>query len=89
MIRVFGHAKQNRTLSKIQQNTAKNSQEYTLLEQALHFEKERNKDLQNRLQVQEQQIFDLLATIKELSQGIKCLEAPKPEPLPQKRKKIF
>lgn len=68
----------------------------SLLEQALHFEQEKNKDLQNRLNEaktrldrQEQHIFELLTTIKELSQGIKCLEAPKTELLPQKRKKIF
>lgn len=85
MIRVFGHAKQNRTPSKIQQSTPKNSQEYTLLEQALHFEQQRTQDLQHRLNEaktrldrQEQQIFELLATIKDLSQGIKRLEAPKP-----------
>ncbi|WP_211278882.1 hypothetical protein, partial [Moraxella equi] len=45
MIRVFGHAKQNRTPSKIQQSTPKNSQEYTLLEQTLQFEQQRTKDL--------------------------------------------
>ena len=98
MIRVFGHAKQNRTPSKIQQSTPKNSQEYTLLEQALHFEQERTKDLQNRLneaktrlERQEQQIFELLATIKDLSQGIKRLEAPCTETPPQTlpRKKIL
>lgn len=57
----------------------------SLLEQALHFEQEKNKDLQKRLNEaktrldrQEQQILELLATIKELSQGIKRLEAPKP-----------
>lgn len=77
MIRVFGHAKQNRTSSKIQQNTPKNSEKYILLEQTLNFEKERNQDLQKRLQTQEQQIFELLATIKDLSQSIKRLEAPR------------
>lgn len=89
MIRVFGHAKQNRTPSKVQQSTAQNSQEYALLEQSLHFEQQRNQDLQNRLneaktrlERQEKQIFELLATIKDLSQGIKRLEAPK-------RKKLF
>ena len=66
----------------------------SLLEQALHFEQEKNKDLQNRLTEaktrldrQEQQIFELLATIKDLSQGIKRLEAPKADE--PKRKKIF
>lgn len=78
MIRVFGHAKPKHTPSKIQQNTPQNIQEYTLLEQALKYEKERNQDLQKRLQTQEQQIFELLATIKDLLQGIKRLEAPKP-----------
>jgi len=85
MIRVFGHAKQKWTPSKIQQSTPKNSQEYTLLEQALHFEQERTKDLQNRLteatehiHAQEKQIFELLATIKDLSQSVKLLEPPKP-----------
>lgn len=58
----------------------------SLLEQALYFEQEKNKDLQNRLNEaktrldrQEQHIFELLATIKDLSQGIKHLEAPKTE----------
>ena len=83
MIRVFGHAKQKHTPSKIQQNTPQNSQEYTLLEQALKYEKERNQDLQKRLQTQEQQIFELLATIKDLSQGIKRLEAPHANTTPQ------
>lgn len=57
----------------------------TLLEQALHFEQERTQDLQHRLteaneriHAQEKQIFELLATIKDLSQGIKLLEAPQP-----------
>lgn len=85
MIRVFGHAKQNRTPSKIQQSTPKNSQEYTLLEQALQFEQQRTKDLQHRLneaneriRTQEKQIFELLATIKDLSQSVKLLETPQP-----------
>lgn len=85
MIRVFGHAKQKWTPSKIQQSTTQN----TLLEQALQFEQQRTQDLQNhlneaktRLERQEKQIFELLATIKDLSQGIKRLEAPK-------RKKLF
>lgn len=84
MIQVFGHAKQNRTPSKIQQSTPKNSQEYTLLEQALQFEQQRTQDLQHRLteateriHAQEKQIFELLATIKDLSQSVKLLEAPK------------
>ena len=58
----------------------------SLLEQALQFEQEKNKDLQNRLNEaktrldrQEQHISELLATIKDLSQGIKRLEAPKTE----------
>lgn len=57
----------------------------TLLEQALHFEQEKNKDLQNRLNEaktrldrQEQHISELLQTIKDLSQSVKLLEAPKP-----------
>lgn len=81
MIRVFGHAKQKWTSSKVQSSTPQN----TLLEQALNFEQERTKDLQNRLteaktriEHQEKQIFELLATIKDLSQGIKRLEAPQP-----------
>lgn len=56
----------------------------TLLEQALNFEQEKNKDLQNRLteaktrlEHQEKQIFELLATIKNLSQSVKLLEVPK------------
>lgn len=81
MIRVFGHAKQKWTPSKVQSSTTQN----TLLEQALHFEQERTQDLQHRLteaneriHAQEKQIFELLATIKDLSQGIKRLEAPQP-----------
>lgn len=58
-----------------------------LLEQALTFEKQRNQDLQNRLQIQEKQIFDLLETIKDLSQSVKRLEPPKIEP--QIRKKFL
>lgn len=92
MIRVFGHAKQNRTPSKIQQSTPKNSQEYTLLEQALQFEQQRNQDLQHRLNeakerihTQEKHIFQLLETIKDLPQGIKRLEAPQSEPTPRKK----
>lgn len=57
----------------------------SLLEQALQFEQQRNQDLQNRLNEaktqldrKDQQISELLATIKDLSQGIKRLEAPKP-----------
>lgn len=80
MIRVFGHAK---TKQDNQKNTEKTTQN-TLIEQALQFEQERTKDLQNRLTEaktrldrQEQHIFELLATIKDLSQGIKHLEAPK------------
>lgn len=64
----------------------------SLLEQALHFEQEKNKDLQIRLNEaktridrQEQNIFELLATIKELSQGIKRLEEPKTEQMPRKK----
>ena len=62
----------------------------SLLEQALHFEQERTKDLQQQLneakqhlQSKETQIFELLRTIKDLSQGIKRLETPKTEALPQ------
>lgn len=57
----------------------------TLLEQALHFEQEKNKDLQNRLNEaktqldrKDQQISELLQTVKDLSQSVKLLEAPKP-----------
>lgn len=92
MSRVFGKPKTKlnklNTLHKTDQWTALNSQIW-LLEQALQFEQERTKDLQNRLTeateriyAQEKQIFELLATIKDLSQGIKRLEAPK-------RKKIL
>lgn len=90
MIRVFGHAKQKWTPSKIQQNTLQNSPEYTLLEQALQFEQHRNQDLQHRLneaneriRTQEKQIFELLATIKDFSQSVKLLEPP------QQRKKFL
>lgn len=85
--RVFGSPKKKpntlNTLHKTDQWTALNSQIW-LLEQALQFEQQRTQDLQNRLteakarlERQEQQIFELLATIKDLSQGIKHLEAPK------------
>lgn len=64
----------------------------SLIEQALHFEQERTKNLQDqlteakiRIKQQEQQIFELLATIKDLSQGIKRLEHPKTEPIPRKK----
>lgn len=85
--RVFGSPKKKpntlNTLHKTDQWTALNSQIW-LLEQALQFEQQRTQDLQNhlneakaRLERQEKQIFELLATIKDLSQGIKRLEAPK------------
>lgn len=81
MVRVFGHAKQKWTPSKVQSSTTQN----TLLEQALHFEQEKNKDLQNRLNEaktqldrKDQQISELLQTVKDLSQSVKLLEAPKP-----------
>lgn len=68
----------------------------SLLEQALRFEQEKNKDLQNRLneaktrlERQEQQIFELLQTIKDLSQGIKHLEAPQNTTTPTPRKKFL
>lgn len=84
MIRVFGHAKTKKdSPDDTQKNTPIHPQN-TLLEQALQFEQQRTQDLQNhlneaktRLERQEQQIFELLATIKDLSQGIKRLEAPK------------
>lgn len=64
----------------------------SLLEQALHFEQERTKYLQQQLneakqhlQSKETQIFELLQTIKDLSQGIKRLEAPNPKPIPRKK----
>lgn len=60
-----------------------------MLEQALKYEKERNEELQKRLQTQEQQIFELLATIKDLSQGIKRLEAPQNTTTPTPRKKFL
>lgn len=41
-------------------------------------------EAKERLQTQEAHIFERLATIKELSQGIKQLEAPK-TPEPRKR----
>lgn len=88
MIRVFGHAK---TKNNTQGYTEQHPQN-TLLEQALHFEQERTKDLQQQLnkakqhlQSKETQIFELLATIKDLSQGIKRLEAPKTEVTPRKK----
>lgn len=66
----------------------------SLLEQALNFEQERTKDLQQqlneaneRIRTQEKQIFELLATIKDLSQGIKRLEAPQTDE--PKRKKFL
>lgn len=81
MIRVFGHAKTKQDNQKDTEKTPQN----TLLEQALNFEKQRNQDLQNRLteateriHAQEKQIFELLATIKDLSQSVKLLEPPKP-----------
>ena len=91
MSRVFGSprpTKKTQWTSKNEQWTAQTellwSVQISLLEQALHFEQEKNKDLQNRLTEaktrldrQEQQILELLATIKDLSQGIKHLEAPK------------
>lgn len=86
MIRVFGHAKTKQDNQKDTEKTPQNA----LLEQALQFEQERTKDLQNRLteateriHAQEKQIFELLATIKDLSQGIKRLEAPRTETPPQ------
>lgn len=92
MIRVFGHAKTKKdSLDNTQKYTTLHPQN-TLLEQALNFEQEKNKDLQNRLTEvktrldrQEQQILELLATIKDLSQGIKRLEAPKSEATPRKK----
>lgn len=88
MIRIFGHAK---TKNNTQGYTEQHPQN-TLLEQALQFEQQRTKDLQQqlneaneRIRTQEKQIFELLATIKDLSQGIKRLEAPKTEATPRKK----
>lgn len=92
MSRVFGSPRPTKKVqwtSKIEQWTTQTEPFWTvqisLLEQALQFEQQRNQDLQNRLteateriHAQEKQIFELLATIKDLSQGIKRLEAPKP-----------
>ena len=91
MSRVFGSPKPKQKVqwtSKVEQWTAQIEQLWTvqisLLEQALHFEQEKNKGLQHRLNEaktrldrQEKQIFELLATIKDLSQSVKLLEAPK------------
>lgn len=92
MSRIFGSPKPKQKvqwISKNEQWTAQIEQlwavQISLLEQALHFEQEKNKDLQNhlneaktRLDRQEQHISELLATIKDLSQSVKLLEAPQP-----------
>lgn len=95
MSRVFGKPKTKpnnlNTLHNTDQWTRLNNQIW-LLEQALQFEQQRTKDLQQqlneaneRIRTQEKQIFELLATIKDLSQGIKRLEAPKSEATPRKK----
>ena len=98
MSRVFGSPKKSiKTNPSVQHGQELNSTEQqwthqtTLFEHIIQFEQQRNEDLQKqlkeakeRLQTQEAQIFELLATIKELSQGIKQLEAPK-TPQPRKR----
>lgn len=97
MSRVFGKPKTKsnnlNTLHNTDQWTKLNTQ-ISLLEQALHFEQERTKDLQQQLneakqhlQSKETQIFELLRTIKDLSQGIKRLEAPQTDE--PKRKKFL
>ena len=97
MSRIFGSPRPTKKIqwtSNIEQWTAQTEQlctvQISLLEQALHFEQERTKDLQQQLneakqhlQSKETQIFELLRTIKDLSQGIKRLETPKTEALPQ------
>lgn len=102
MSRVFGKPKTKpnnlNTLYNTDQWTALNSQIW-LLEQALQFEQQRNQDLQHRLNeanerihTQEKHIFQLLETIKDLSQGIKRLEAPQTDTSPQnqsQRKKFL
>lgn len=92
MIRVFGHAK---TKNNTQGYTEQHPQN-TLLEQALQFEQQRTKDLQQQLneakqqiQFKETQISELLQTIKDLSQSVKRLEAPTPEATPRKKFWIF
>lgn len=86
MSRVFGKPKTKlnklNTLHNTDQWTALNSQ-ISLIEQALQFEQQRTQDLQHRLNeanerilTQEKQVFELLQTIKDLSQGIKQLEPP-------------
>ncbi|OBX86541.1 hypothetical protein A7456_09450 [Moraxella nonliquefaciens] len=67
--------KYNKVHPKTVKNTPYLNKPYTL---------SRTKDLQNRLteateriHAQEKQIFELLATIKDLSQSVKLLEAPK------------
>lgn len=97
MSRVFGKPKTKpnnlNTLHNTDQWTKLNTQIW-LLEQALQFEQQRTKDLQQQLneakqhlQSKETQIFELLATIKDLSQGIKRLEAPQTDE--PKRKKFL
>lgn len=91
MTRVFGNPKPNKnknwTIQKIHW-TAQTEQfwitQIALLEQSLNFEQQRNKDLQQQLndtkqqiQTQEKHIFELLQTIKDLSQSVKLLEPPK------------
>ena len=92
MIRVFWHAK---TKNNTQGYTEQHPQN-TLLEQALQFEQQRTKDLQQQLneakqqiQFKETQISELLQTIKDLSQSVKRLEAPTPEATPRKKFWIF
>lgn len=85
MSRVFGSPRPTKKVQWTTQTEPFWTVQISLLEQALQFEQQRNQDLQNRLteateriHAQEKQIFELLATIKDLSQGIKRLEAPKP-----------
>ena len=92
MSRVFGSPRPTKKVLLMIRRPPRSTQtepfwtvQISLLEQALQFEQQRNQDLQNRLteateriHAQEKQIFELLATIKDLSQGIKRLEAPKP-----------
>lgn len=88
MSRVFGQPKK-----KIEHNEAVQlhtpeqywTLEKQLLEQTLQFEKQRNQELEKRLNEakmqldsKEEQMTVLLETIKDLSQSVKLLEAPKP-----------
>lgn len=99
MTRVFWSPRPNKKVQWTVQNThwtEPNEPFWTvqisLIETKLNFEKQRNEDLEKRLNEaktqldrKDQQISELLQTIKDLSQSIKRLEPPKSEPKPRKK----